>query len=133
MLGLVIAPHPAKVVQQIIGRKTNERAILPLVNKNIVRQANTASPIEECSMRSTRASNALARLKSRSGNDSYSMQIAPNGTFSLLQVDVNGQIQVLSAALELDDFVRLVDATGPQKPKKISKLDVAFEKQLVKK
>jgi hypothetical protein len=84
-------------------------------------------------MRSTRASNALARLKTRSGNESYSMQIAPNGTFSLLQVDSSGNLQTLSDALELDEFVRFVNATGPQTPKKISKLDVAFEKQLVKK
>ena len=84
-------------------------------------------------MRSTRASNALERLKTRSGNQAYSMQIASNGTFCLMEATEDGQLRAVSDALELDDFVRFLDATGPQKPKKISKLDVAFEKQLVKK
>ena len=84
-------------------------------------------------MRSTRASNALARLKRRTGNERYSMQIAANGTFCLLEAQDDGQMTALSSALELDEFVRFLNATGPQTPKKISKLDVAFEKQLVKK
>jgi hypothetical protein len=33
--------------------------------------------------------------------------------------------------LEMDDFVKFVNAQGPQTPRRISKLDVAFEKQLV--
>lgn len=84
-------------------------------------------------MRSTRASNAIARLKSRTGNQAYSMQVAANSTFCLVEMLPDGQIKQLSTALELDEFVRFVDATGPQKPKKISKLDTAFELQLVKK
>ena len=39
----------------------------------------------------------------------------------------------LCAPLELDDFVAFVNKLGPQTPRKVSKLDVAFEKQLVKK
>lgn len=83
-------------------------------------------------MRSTRASNALARLKTRSGDQSYAMQIAANGMFSLMQTSADGQLQAVSPPLELDEFVRFVNAAGPQTPKRVSKLDVAFEKQLVK-
>jgi hypothetical protein len=36
----------------------------------------------------------------------------------------------VSDDLPLDEFVQLVNRTGPQKKVKISKLDVAFEKQL---
>ncbi len=39
----------------------------------------------------------------------------------------------LCAPLELDPFVKFVNALGPQTPKRVSKLDVAFEKQLTKK
>ena len=35
--------------------------------------------------------------------------------------------------LELDAFVAFVNALGPQKARRVSKLDVAFEKQLSKK
>jgi hypothetical protein len=37
------------------------------------------------------------------------------------------------APLELDEFVAFVNGLGPQTPRRVSKLDVAFEKQLVKK
>ena len=39
----------------------------------------------------------------------------------------------LSEPMEMDAFVKFVNAYGPQTPKRVSKLDVAFEKQLVKK
>jgi len=32
--------------------------------------------------------------------------------------------------MELDDFVRFVNAHGPQKAKRVSKLDVQFEKNM---
>jgi hypothetical protein len=35
--------------------------------------------------------------------------------------------------MELDDFVAFVNAQGPQKVKRVSKLDVAFEQQLAAK
>jgi hypothetical protein len=35
--------------------------------------------------------------------------------------------------LPLDDFVRFVDGFGPQTPRRATKSDLAFEKQLVKK
>jgi hypothetical protein len=34
--------------------------------------------------------------------------------------------------MPLDDFVAFVNAYGPQTPKRVSKLDVEFSKQLVK-
>jgi hypothetical protein len=64
-------------------------------------------------LRSTRASAAVERLKKRSGNAGYSM--------------------ALCAPLELDDFVAFVNSLGPQVEKRVSKHDIAFEKQLVKK
>jgi hypothetical protein len=39
----------------------------------------------------------------------------------------------LCAPLELDDFVRFVNGLGPQEVKRMTKNDIAFEKQLVKK
>lgn len=81
-------------------------------------------------MRSTRASNAIARLQSRSGKPGYALQIHANGGFTLLENLPDGNQQALSGVLELDEFVRFVEAFGPQKPKKISKLDIAFEQQL---
>jgi hypothetical protein len=82
------------------------------------------------SSRSTRASNALDRLKERSGNPGYSMVRTGSGHFFL--TDGPGQ-PPLCAPMELDEFVAFINAQGPQKPKRISKLDVAFEKQLTKK
>jgi hypothetical protein len=80
--------------------------------------------------RSTRASNAVDRLKERSGNPGYSMTITGSGHFFLTAGP--GQ-PPLCPPMDLDDFVAFVKAHGPQTPKRISKLDVAFEKQLTKK
>lgn len=77
--------------------------------------------------RSTKASNALARLKERSGNPSYSMTVTGTGHFYLTEGP--GQ-PPLCPPMELDDFVAFVNAQGPQKARRVSKLDVAFEKQL---
>ncbi len=82
------------------------------------------------SARSSRASNALDRLKERSGNRLYSMSRTGNGHFFLTAGP--GQ-PPLCPPLELDDFVAFVNAQGPQKPQRISKLDQAFEQQLTKK
>ncbi|OGQ51401.1 MAG: hypothetical protein A3J24_11825 [Deltaproteobacteria bacterium RIFCSPLOWO2_02_FULL_53_8] len=84
-------------------------------------------------MRSTRASAAVERLKARSGNAQYSMARSADGMFHLVLGADTGIQQKLSDPLELDAFVKYVDAYGPQKPKRVSKLDVAFEKQLIKK
>jgi hypothetical protein len=81
-------------------------------------------------MRSTRAASALERLKERSGNPGYTMTITGSGLFFLSEGP--GQ-PPLCAPLELDDFVKFVNAQGPQTPRRVSKLDIAFEKQLTKK
>lgn len=81
-------------------------------------------------MRSTRASAAVERLKRRSGNAQYSMVRTADNLFYLVQ----GTPAVRQCdALGLDEFVRFVDGFGPQTPKRVSKLDVAFASQLVKK
>lgn len=82
------------------------------------------------SARSTRASNALDRLKERSGNQGYSMVRTGSGHFFLTEGP--GQ-PPLCPPMELDEFVAFINAQGPQKPKRVSKLDVEFEKQLTKK
>lgn len=80
--------------------------------------------------RSTRASNAVDRLKVRSGNDGYSMARTGDGLFFLTEAPGEPP---LCAPLELDEFVAFVKKLGPQEVRRVSKLDVAFEKQLVKK
>ena len=84
-------------------------------------------------MRSTRASAAIDRLKRRSGNPNYSMVMGRDGLFVLALVTDTGASTRLSEPLPLDPFVTFVNAYGPQTPKRISKLDVAFQKQLAKK
>ncbi|WP_317204767.1 hypothetical protein [Janthinobacterium sp.] len=80
--------------------------------------------------RSTRATAAVDRLKARSGNPQYTMARTGAGLFFLSEAAGRPP---LSAPLELDDFVAFVNALGPQTPRRVSKLDVAFEKQLTKK
>jgi hypothetical protein len=82
------------------------------------------------SARSTRASAAVDRLKVRSGNAGYSMARTGDGLFFLSE---RAGEPPLCAPLELDDFVAFVNGLGPQTPKRVSKYDAAFEKQLVKK
>jgi hypothetical protein len=84
-------------------------------------------------MRSTRATAAVERLKRRSGNGQYSMVRTAEGLFYLMLASDAGVPEKLSDSLEQDAFVKFVDAFGPQKPRRISKLDTAFEKQLKKK
>jgi hypothetical protein len=80
--------------------------------------------------RSTRASAAVERLKQRSGHTAYSMARTGDGLFFL--AERSGE-PPLCAPLELDEFVDFVNKLGPQKVQRVSKFDVAFEKQLVKK
>ena len=84
-------------------------------------------------MRTTRASAAIDRLKLRSNGINYSMTITSNGLISLVMHVEDAPSQRLSEPMQLDDFVAFVNAYGPQTPKRISKLDVAFSKQLIKK
>jgi hypothetical protein len=82
-------------------------------------------------MRTTKASAALERLKQRSGNPLYSMAMRPGGSFTLMLAPEAGAPAVAQGEpLQLDEFVAFVNKQGPQKVQRISKLDVAFEKQL---
>jgi len=80
--------------------------------------------------RSTRASAAVERLKRRTGVTSYSMARTGDGHFFLSE---KPGAPPLCAPLELDDFVAFVNGLGPQEVKRVSRHDVEFEKQLVRK
>lgn len=80
--------------------------------------------------RSTKATGAVDRLKKRSGNARYTMSRTGSGHFFLSE---GPGLPPLCAPMELDDFVAYVNGLGPQTPRRVSKLDVAFEKQLNKK
>ena len=83
-------------------------------------------------MRSTRATAAVARLNQRCPEAHHSMGLTGGGMF-ILNVESGGTSQRPSDALPLDEFVRFVDGLGPQKVRRMTKSDIAFEKQLVKK
>lgn len=83
-------------------------------------------------MRSTRATAAIARLNSRSTGREYSMSQTGAGLFCLTEW-VDGAYLRVTDALNLDDFVRTVNAMGTQEVKKMTKNDVAFAKQLIRK
>ncbi|MFZ6771602.1 hypothetical protein ACO0LB_02685 [Undibacterium sp. SXout7W] len=80
--------------------------------------------------RSTKASNAVQRLKERSNNARYSMVSMADGRF-YLTLSVEGHAsEVICDAMEMDDFVAFVNGLQKQAPKRVSQLDVAFEKKL---
>ena len=83
-------------------------------------------------MRSTRATAAIERLNRRSEGRLYSMVVTSGGLFKLRE-QVAGESKEIGEPLDLDAFVRFVDAQGPQIPRRISKYDSDFAKQLVKK
>lgn len=83
-------------------------------------------------MRSTKASAAIERLNKRSGQI-YSMGMSGTGLFWLLQRDATGNATKLCEPMGMDEFVTFVNAFGPQIVKRVSKLDIAFSKQLQKK
>lgn len=83
-------------------------------------------------MRSTRATAAVARLNQRSEGHHYLMVVTGSGQF-LLRERIESVDQTLSDPLSLDDFVRFVNATGPQQAPRITKNDAAFAKQLLRK
>jgi hypothetical protein len=80
--------------------------------------------------RSTRASAAVERLKRRTGVSTYSMARTGAGHFFLSE---KPGAPPLCAPMELDDFVTFVNGLGPQEVKRVSKNDLEFEKQLVRK
>jgi hypothetical protein len=81
-------------------------------------------------IRSTRASAAVDRLKRRTGVTTYSMARTGAGHFFLVE---KVGAPPLCPPMELDDFVKFVNALGPQEERRVSKNDLAFEKQLVRK
>ena len=81
-------------------------------------------------VRSTRASAAVDRLKRRTGVTSYSMARTGDGLFFLSE---KPGAPPLCVPLELDEFVAFVNGLGPQEVKRVSKHDIEFEKQLVRK
>ena len=83
-------------------------------------------------MRSTRATAAVARLNRREEGHHFVMVITGGNLFKLRE-QVDGAFVELTEALALDDFVKRVDAMGTPTPRRVSKYDVAFAKQLVKK
>ena len=84
-------------------------------------------------MRSTRATAAVERLKARSGSPNYSLVRSASGLFQLVLASDVGPADRLGEPLPLDDFVTYVNGYGPQIPRRMTKNDVAFEKQLIKK
>ncbi|MBB5416418.1 hypothetical protein QF000_006260 [Paraburkholderia atlantica] len=82
-------------------------------------------------MRTTRAIHAVERLKTRTGNPRFAAISLSGGLFYLVDKS-SGVDNKVSDPLTLDDFVKFVDAYGPQKPRKASKLDIAFEAQIKK-
>jgi hypothetical protein len=82
------------------------------------------------SARSTRASAAVERLKRRTGVTTYSMARTGAGHFFLSE---KPGAPPLCAPMEMDDFVTFVNGLGPQEVKRMTKNDIAFEKQLVRK
>jgi len=85
------------------------------------------------SARSTKASAAIDRLKKRSGNENYSMTMNSGAMFSLVLTTGGGESERLCEPMMMEDFVAFVNAYGPQTPKRVSKLDIEFSKQLAKK
>ncbi|HJU71637.1 MAG TPA: hypothetical protein VJ603_07305 [Paucimonas sp.] len=83
-------------------------------------------------MRSTKASAAVSRLNARDTGYRYSLGMNASGFFYLLRAVGGAAPQKVSGDLTLDEFVAFANKTGPQRPVKIGKLDVAFEKQLDK-
>jgi hypothetical protein len=84
-------------------------------------------------MRSTKASAAIDRLKRRSNNPLYSMSMSSTGLFCLQLGDGLGNSTRLCEPMAMDDFVAWVNGYGPQTVRRVSKLDLAFSKQLQKK
>jgi hypothetical protein len=80
-------------------------------------------------VRSTKAINAVERLKTRSGNTQYAAISLSGGLFYLVDRALASE-QKLSAPLALDDFVAFVNALKPEKPRRVSKLDLAMDEQI---
>lgn len=82
--------------------------------------------------RSTKASNAVLRLKERSNQAPYSMVSTSDGRFYLVLNGPGDTSEKLNEALEIDAFVSFVNGIAKQAPRKASKLDIAFEEKLAR-
>lgn len=82
--------------------------------------------------RSTKASNAVLRLKERSNQAPYSMVSTSDGRFYLVLSGPGDSLEKLNEALEIDAFVSFVNGIGKQTVRKASKLDIAFEAKLAR-
>lgn len=83
-------------------------------------------------MRSTRASAAIERLNKRDTTATYSMAFSRQGLFTLLKVVLNQDNERLCEPMDMEAFVIFVNGFGPQTPKCVSKLELAFSQQLNK-
>ena len=83
-------------------------------------------------MRSTKASAAVTRLNRRDPDHHYSMGMTAAGFFYLLRAEGEQAPERASPDLTLEEFVAFADKLGPQKQARVSKHDVAFEKQLAR-
>ncbi len=82
--------------------------------------------------RSTKASNAVLRLKDRSNQAPYSMVSTSDGLFYLVLSGSDGSSEKRCEPLEIDAFVSFVNSVGKQAQKKASKFDIAFEAKLAR-
>lgn len=78
-----------------------------------------------------KATHAVERLKTRSGNPQFAAVAMAGGLFYLVDRS-GGTAEKRCEPLPLDEFVKFVDEFGPKKPRKASKLDLAFEAQIKK-
>jgi len=83
-------------------------------------------------MRSTKAANAVERLKKRSGNEDYILVRNADETFQLVD-RASGTSVMVGERLPLDEFVAFIKTLGPQTVQRRTKSDIAFEQQLVRK
>lgn len=83
-------------------------------------------------MRSTRASAAIERLNKRDTTATYSMAFNRQSLFTLLKVVLNQDNERLCEPMDMEAFVTFVNGFGPQTPKRVSKLELAFSQQLNK-
>ena len=74
----------------------------------------------------------MARLNQRCPPTQYSMSLTGAGLF-ILNAESDGAKERVCEALPLDQFVRFVNGLGPQAVRRMTKSDIAFEKQLIRK
>lgn len=84
-------------------------------------------------MRSTRAAAAVHRLNARVTDKHYVMVSTGRDQFFLAEQQEDGSEIPECEPMPLDDFVTHVNALGPQAVRRMTKNDIAFEKQLVRK